>query len=223
MKKKDMYTYITASLALLVPVPGRFGYGIILLLALNIFLFLGILFKRLIDYLKMDEFKPVLIAIFLVSIAILYKQILIFYSPVNALILGFSIFMTAISTYLTGYLYEKSFLSLREELNMNLKKSFYFTIYALIIFLFRDIAGYGTISFPVHDGLKEIVIYTTKNEFAFGAFWASIPGAMLLCAILVVFFAKVEHRFEIISESENNNKKNKELKSEEQKQEQRND
>lgn len=209
MNKKNLYTYITASLAILVPVPGRFGYGIILLLGLNIFLFLGILFKRIVSQLKMQEFMPVLIAVFLVSLAILYKQILILYSPVNALILGFSIFMTAISSYLTGYLYEENNLTLKEELHINIKKSGYFSLYAILIFLFRDITGYGTISFPVYDGLKEIVIYTTNNDFSFSAFWASIPGAMLLCAMLVVVFAKIGHIFDIIRESEKSGKKSK--------------
>ena len=50
MKKSELSFFITLSLAMLVPVPGRLAYGIILILFLNILVLTGILFKKLISF-----------------------------------------------------------------------------------------------------------------------------------------------------------------------------
>lgn len=204
MKKNDIYSYITASLAILIPVQGRFGYGLLLILALNIFLVLGILVRKLLEIFKLQDFLPVITGVFLVSIAVLFKQILIFYSPVNALVLSFSIYMTAVSTYLTSFIYNKPEKTLKEDIIFNMLKSRDFSIFALIFFLFRDIFGYGTITFPVYSGLKSIVLFKSKNNFSFGTFWASIPGAVFLFAIMIALYAFIEHKMNIYKDSESN-------------------
>lgn len=202
MKKNEMYAYIAASLALLIPVQGRFGYGLIIVIALNLFLIFGILIRKLLEIIKLEDFQSVITAVFLVSEAVLIKQILVFYSPVNALILGFSIYMTAAATYITSFLFGTSKNTLKDDVIFNMKKSRNYSIFALLFFLFRDIFGYGTITFPVYSGLKSFVIIKPKNNFYFGTFWATIPGALFLFAILIVFFAFINHRLKIVAETE---------------------
>lgn len=210
MKKNEMYSYIAASLAILIPVQGRFGYGLIIVIALNLFLLFGILIRRFLTKIKLDDFQSVITGIFLVSAAVLFKQFLILYSPVNALILGFSIYMTAAATYLTSFLYGKSEMTLRDEVIFNMRKSKNYSIFALLFFLFRDIFGYGTITFPVFSGLKSIVLVKSKGNFSFGTFWASIPGAVFLFAIMIAIFAIINNRLKIVAESEENNSKEQE-------------
>ncbi len=209
MKKNEMYSYIAASLAILIPVQGRFAYGLILIIALNLFLIFGILVRKLLVKIQLQDFQSVITAVFLVSAAILYKQILIFYSPVNALVLGFSIYMTAAATYLTSFLYGNTERTLKDDIIFNMKKSRNYSILALVFFLFRDIFGYGTITFPVYSGLKSIVLIKSKSNFSFGTFWATIPGALFLFAMLIALFALINNKFNILAETEESSGENK--------------
>lgn len=209
MKKNEIYAYIAASLAVLIPVQGRFGYGIILIIALNLFLIFGILIRKFLEIIQLKDFQSVITAVFLVSIAVLFKQFLILYSPVNAMVLGFSIYMTAAATYITSFLFGQSKNTLKEDVIFNMKKSRNYSLFALVFFLFRDIFGYGTITFPVFSGLKSIVLVKSKNNFSFGTFWATIPGAIFLFAILIAFFALINYRLNIVAENENKNSEEK--------------
>ena len=74
MKKNSLYTYIASSLIILVPVPGRLSYGIILILALNALTALGILFRHLTKKLSVDEYMPALMTVFLIGLCIIYKN-----------------------------------------------------------------------------------------------------------------------------------------------------
>ena len=61
MKKSELSFFITLSLAMLVPVPGRLAYGIILILFLNILVLTGILFKKLISFFYSGELQNVIL------------------------------------------------------------------------------------------------------------------------------------------------------------------
>ena len=73
--KRNIYSFLTASLALLVPSPGRFAYGITLLFMLNLLMLAGTLFKHLVKSLGLDDLLPVLLAVFLMTISVIFKQI----------------------------------------------------------------------------------------------------------------------------------------------------
>lgn len=186
MKKSNLYVYITAALALLVPVPGRFAYGLVLMIALNVFMLAGTLFKRLVFVLHLDDMLQLLIAVLLVSLSIIFKQVLILVSPVMALVIGYVIYMPAVSSFLIGYLYHKTELSLFAELSYNMKQSLIFSAFALLIFFFRDIFGYGTITLPSKSGLAFITLGSFYKSTGIGVFWASIPGALVLTALCIV-------------------------------------
>ncbi len=199
MKKINFYTYITASLALLVPVPGRFAYGLVLVLALNIMMVFGTLFRKLVHVLELEDLQPVLIAVLLVCMSIICKQLLIMFSPEMALTVGYAIYMPAVSSFLIGFLYEKGSKSLFSELSYNMKHILLFSLFALIVFLFRDLFGYGTFTLPSTNGLLECVIVKgSSGQAPIGVFWASIPGALVITALCVVFAAHVSRRFEMV-------------------------
>ena len=204
MKNKvSAYSFLTASLALLVPAPGRFAYGILLLLLMNILMLAGTLFKRLVNVLKVDELLPILLAVFLITLSILYKQILAIFSPVLALTLSFVIYMPAVSSFVIGNLYSQS--AKEGELNIkeNMKHSFHFSLYALLVFLFRDIFGYGTISLPSASGLIGIPVMPIKEGgFYAGIFWASIPGAVVITALSIAVYSYVSSKFEMVKKEE---------------------
>ena len=52
--------------------------------------------------------------------------------------------------------------------------------------MFRDIFGYGTISFPVPSGIHEIALFKNLSFAFMGSFWASVPGALVILAVAFV-------------------------------------
>ena len=204
--KRNIYSFLTASLALLVPSPGRFAYGITLLFMLNLLMLAGTFFKHLVKSLGLDDLLPVLLAVFLMTISVIFKQVIIITSPLTALTLGFIIYMPAVSSFLIGNLYSQDSDSISKNLQMNMKESIMFSIFALAVFLFRDIFGYGTISLPAASGLVEIPLIKVKEGgFYPGIFWATIPGALVIIALSLAFYVHVLAKFNLIKEQEESN------------------
>jgi len=204
--KRNIYSFLTASLALLVPSPGRFAYGIILLFMLNLLMLAGTLFKHLVKVLDLDELLPVLLAVFLMTVSVIFKQLLITLSPLAALTLGFIIYMPAVSSFLIGNLYSQNSDDIKENLAVNLKESILFSIFALAVFLFRDIFGYGTISLPAASGLVEIsLLKVREGGFYPGIFWATIPGALVIIALSLAIYVHVISKFNQVKEQEESN------------------
>ena len=202
MKRNDIYLFVTASLAVIVPAPGRFAYGLVLVLMLNLLMLLGTLFRSLLKRMLVEDLQPVLVPLFLMTLAIICKQLLILYSPLMALVLSFVLYMPAVSSLLIGALYEREKLPLAVSLGENMKESLLFSLYALAVFLFRDICGYGTVTLPSASGLRIIpVLSGDSSSVALGTFWASIPGAFVLTALMVVVFAHVQKRLDIVRTS----------------------
>ena len=196
------YIYIAAALSILVPSPGRFAYGIVLLLLLNITMALGVLFRKLIEKLNFTDFQPALLGLFFVFVALLYREVLTFISPLMVFTLGFNIYMPAVSAFLIGSLYQKSKDNLLDELKINIKESLMFSIIGLLFFFIRDFFGYGTFTLPVLNGVKEFVILANTDIAFAGAFWASIPGALILTALLYICMSRVSKKFEIVKSME---------------------
>ncbi len=204
MKSKiNVYTFITSSLILLLPVPGRLAYGIVMLLELNLLVVCGTLFKKLVMLLKLDNLLPILNSVLLITVAVLYKQILTMISPLMALTLSYALYMPAVSSFLIGYLYDYNRVSLLAELSGNLARTVKFTAYALMVFLLRDIFGYGTITFPSCNGIAELVIQkASEGKLYIGVFWASIPGMLVILALTLVVLALVSRKLALLKSVE---------------------
>ncbi|HBG66779.1 MAG TPA: hypothetical protein DDW78_09945 [Treponema sp.] len=200
MNKNTIYIYMMASMAMLVPFPGRLAYGIILVILLNLLMLSGTLFRRLVSLLSLDNLLSVLIAVLLVSEAVIFKQLLVLYSPLMALTLGFSLFLPAVSSFLIGSLYQPGAGQLYADILSNLKQSGLFSLYALFIFLVRDIFGYGTLSLPSRTGLVQLQVLPAKSG-GIGMFWASVPGALLLCVLCIAGSALVHKKLLVAGEA----------------------
>ena len=57
MKRRSVYLLIATILAILVPSPGRFVYGITLVLELNLVMLIGTLSVSLVKKMKLEEIK----------------------------------------------------------------------------------------------------------------------------------------------------------------------
>lgn len=197
MKKNEIFSFIAISLAVLVPVPGRFACGLILVIALNLFMFIGTIFRKIIYDVHLEDLQPVLIAIFLIFMGVIFKQLLILYSPILALTLGFVIYMEAISSFIVGSLYEVSNNTMGQDIKINMTRSLKFSLIALIFFLLRDILGYGTITLPKTTGYITLNLFANAKFFVPSVFLASIPGALVLVAVFLVIFVRINRKLAI--------------------------
>ncbi|MDO4506802.1 MAG: hypothetical protein Q4B64_07615 [Spirochaetales bacterium] len=201
MKKNELYVYSALSLAALIPLPGRFAYGIIVILMLYFFTVLGILFRKLSSMFFEYGLHSVLIAVMLISTSILVRQILILISPFMAFVMGVNIYVPALTAFILGNLYRKTGLSLRDSLSLGLIKCNSFSVFAVVFFLIRDILGYGTITLPCSKGLFEILVVKNNPISFLGTFWCSLPGGITLLAVLLAIIAETMKRLEILGTS----------------------
>ena len=184
MNRNTVFMYIAVSLVMLVPVPGRLYYGVPVIIVLNLLMVLTTLFSKFMDYMKLYSLKPICILLMLVGITIFARQLLILYSPMTALTMGFILYMPAIAGLMLGRFFDNRGMHLKMALTGNMKESGFFSIYAFVFFLLRDIVGYGTISFPIPSGIFKLEL-PTLSYFSPFTFWASIPGALVLSGLLL--------------------------------------
>ena len=201
MKKNELYVYSALSLAVLIPLPGMFAFGIIVVLMLYFFTILGILFRKLSSMFFEYGLHSVLIVVMLISTSILIRQILILISPFMAFVIGVNVYAPALSAFILGNLYRKTGLSLKDSLNLGLVKCNAFSVFAIVFFLIRDVLGYGTITLPGGKGLLEIVVLKDNPISFLGTFWCSLPGGVTLLAVLLAVIAETMKRLEILGTS----------------------
>lgn len=200
MKKNIVFMYIAVTLAVLVPVPGRFGYGILLVLGINFLMLVATATGKLLDFISLDAMRPLCILVMLVCATVFFKQLVILYSPLCALTLGFVLYLPMMAVLMLGNCFENETLSLCDTLKQNMKDSAFFSLYALFFFLVRDIAGYGTITFPAPSGLMKLILPQIM-KLSPGSFWATIPGGIVLAGLLLAGISLVKKKCLIISRS----------------------
>lgn len=202
MKNKSLYIYIAAYLAILIPLPGRFVFGLTLMIELILLSFIGTLVNSLIKKMKLEEIKSVIMMICLIAIVILYRQILVITYTEIALTLGFYIYLPAISLFLIHYIFSDLNESLISKLKSNILKSCVFAICGIVFFLFRDLAGYGTFTFfGKNHQIYEKVILNPDGVGIF-SFFATIPGALILAALVLFVQIIFRNKFRIIKNAE---------------------
>jgi len=204
MKRRSIYLLIATILAILVPSPGRFVYGVTLVLELNILMLIGTLTISLVKQLKLQELNSVIVLIIIISSTILFRQIMIMFQPEIMLTLGFIIYLMPVSFFILGYVFSNTESPLAERLKFNMLHIITFSVYALLFFLLRDLAGYGTFTFfgKNHQIYEKVLI--PENKIGFFSVFASIPGAMILSSILLFIHIYVRNMIAIIKKAEVN-------------------
>lgn len=200
MNRNTIFMYIAVSLVMLVPVPGRLYYGVPVVIVLNLLMVLTTLFSKLMDHFKFFSLKPVCVLLVLVGLTIFSRQLLILYSPVTALTMGFICYMPTIAVLMLGRFFDNRGMHLKTALKGNMRESGLFSIYALVFFLLRDVVGYGTISFPVPSGIFKFELPTIAYFSPF-TFWASIPGALVISGGLLAVLSFVRKYCGILDRS----------------------
>ncbi|MBO5235993.1 MAG: hypothetical protein J6B32_02610 [Spirochaetaceae bacterium] len=200
MKKSNIFLFIAICLAICLPIPGRFGYGIIVALSMNFYMLLICLVGKLIDKIKLTSLRPVCILFTLVCSAVFFRQLVIIFSPIIALSLGLLLYFPILGVLMICDCLEKDEFSLKKSLSTNMIMSGKISIFILIFFLVRDIAGYGTITIPIPSGLFKIYLPQILN-FSPSVFFATISGGLVLAGIFLALMTLVHRKCNIISRS----------------------
>lgn len=199
---KSLLVYVAAYLAILVPSPGRFVFGFVIMVELFLLTIIGTLINSLINKMKMDELRTVLLMLVLICFAIFFRQLVAIFYPEVALTLNFIFYLPPVSLFLVGYVFSDMEKSLGYRLKHNVVHVSIFFLSGMLFFLFRDIAGYGTFTFlGKNHQIYEKVILPADGVGIF-SFFASIPGAMILSGLILFIHICIRNKFSIIKNAE---------------------
>ncbi len=202
MNRKSSYFYFAASLAILIPVPGRFAFGLIMIILFNFLILCGILFHHALLNLQLKELRNILLAIQQVSTVIFFKQLLILYCPVMALTLGFLMYLPAFSSGIILFVYRPTTPPLSIDLQFNMGKCGLFSAFAALYFLVRDLIGYGTITFPLWRKIACLTLPLPDGIAYTGSLIATIPGNFMLLGLIFLAYLLMNRKFVEIYEWE---------------------
>lgn len=204
MNKKSIYVYIAATLAMIVPAPGRFACGIILVLELNLLMLVGTLVKAFIYRFNLRTTGNVLLLSVMIAATMFIRQILVITVPDMAVQLGFVLYLPTVSSFLIGYMFGEEQQSLGRAVSRNMLHSLSYSVFALVFFLFRDVAGFGTITLLTSHGVYEKVLFDSGKISAL-VFFATIPGALVCTAGILILYVYIINKFEIVEKAEQKN------------------
>ncbi len=196
MKKNLYFVFIAASFALLIAAPGRLAYGLPLIVELNILMAATRAFYSFVKKFDMGGVTDILAVSFIVFLTASFKQLLILFSPVIALTLSFCIYIPALSVFLLASVFQAQ----GGGEKIGFESTFWFSVFALVFFLLRDILGYGTLSLPVPNGIKESYLFNSYDT-AFLSFFATIPGALLVLLLCMSFLLTVQLKMNTIEKA----------------------
>lgn len=202
MKQKTVYLYIAAYLTLLIPTPGRFVYGFTLMLEMLLLMLAGTGVNILIDRLKLKDLKTVMILFTVLAVTLIFRQIYVVLYPEIMLTLGFIIYLVPVSVFLLGYLFQESEEKPLKLLQYNMVRAFNFALCGLFFCLIRDIAGYGTFTFygKKHQIMEKVIF--SGDKLGLFSFLSTIPGALVLCSVIIFFHLSIKTKFSIIENAE---------------------
>ncbi len=200
MTRKAISIYMAATCAIVIVSPGRFVCGMVIALELICLMLFGLLLKALLKKMNIEKVEQTLILSFVIFFTVFYKQLLVQVMPVIALQLSFVIFLPSISTFTTVFLLEQKEMTLKESLLKNMPVALGFASYILVVSLLRDVVGFGTITLPAFGEHFEAVIFSA-DRISFATFFATIPGSLVLNALLLSLYLCIEKKLQIVKKA----------------------
>jgi hypothetical protein len=202
IEKNTFFKYLPLHLALLIPIPGRFVFGFTIIIENLILALVGTLINSLIKKLKLKEIRTVIILLTLFSTTIFFRQILVATYTEIALTLGFLIFLPPVSLSLIQIVYSDIEAPLPVRLKENLIQVAVFSFNALILFLFRDIAGYGTFTFYSKNHMFFEKVLFGPDSVGIFSFFATLPGVMILTSAVLFLDLYIHEKIKMVKRVE---------------------
>ena len=202
MKKENMFLYLTAYLALLIPIPGRFVYGFTIMTEVIFLSIIGSLSVLIIEKIKFEKLKSILFILILVSFSILFRQIIVMINSQVALTLGFIFFLPPVSLFILNILFTQKSGNFLAQFKHTIFKTLFFSLGGMIIFLIRDIFGYGTFTFFGKNHFIYEKLLFNENSVGIFSLLASIPGVLIILGIIYFIFIQISKKIDILKNKE---------------------
>ena len=201
MNQKKLFLLLSFLLVVFLPIPSRLAYGLLIIFEMFFMNILGICFSYLIDKIKMNMFRKFLMPVFFVFFAVLFKQIVGIIFPMDAFVIGFSFYVPAVSNFMICQVLT-DVQDLKQVVKERSSLFGFYAIVSIVIFLLRDLIGYGTITLPSSKGILELVKIQSLAQSSSGVFWASISGGLIVIAIICGLGLYVHSQFSNIEREE---------------------
>lgn len=190
---KNIFLYVLSLLPIIIATPPYVGCCIIIIFFLNLSMILGTTFRFLINKINTGNTEKLLLLAFLIFITIIFKRLLVLFSPVLGMMLSLAVFFIPLSSLFLDYLFSRDDYNLPSVFGKNMKHSGLFSIALFFFFLLREIIAFGSISIPVVKGVKILKFLPWTANF-----WASIPGAFIIIAILLAIIIFIDKNLDIV-------------------------
>ncbi len=188
--------FTTAILSFIVPLPSRVAYTLIMLVTVNFVMLSGTALKMFIGKLDLQNLETPLLIIFMISMTLLFKQLIILFSPIIALTIGFVIYLAPVSSFLTGHILEPKENYTSNMFAVNMRNSGILSGIAALVSIVREFLAYGSFSLPFRDGIH-IYKYPFVKSDTLSFFFSTISGALILTGIVVALFFFINRKIEI--------------------------
>lgn len=196
MKKYSNYLYLLSFLSIIIPTPGRFVFGFTICMELFLLTITGTLFNSLTSFLKIKETKTMLLLMFLISFTIIYRQIFVIFQTEVALVMSILFYLPPLSLFMIHILSKNDELSLLQRLKSNGTHIVLFCLIGLLFFLLRDLFVFGTFTFYGENHLIYEKIIFPFQTTGFFAFIGSIPGVLMIFALILVLLKFIKRKFD---------------------------
>jgi hypothetical protein len=182
---------------LIMPLPARFSLQIPVFLLFNVLVLSGTLFNRLMVRFHQEKIHTYGTIFFAVFVTLLFKRFLVLFSPVIALMLALPLFGVMFCAIKVGDLLDMdasspSGVTRKKVLFTQMKKSLTFSSVALALALLREFLVFRSLSLPSPNGMIVLALPRSSTP-TFSLFWASIPGCLVLFALLFALKSFILH------------------------------
>jgi len=191
--RNSVYMYILSLIPVLIVTPPRLGCGLIMIVLLNLIMILGTTIRFFMNKIDTGNTDRVVLLSFLIFFTIIYKRLIMLFSPILAMLLSFALFFIPISPICLDLLFKNDNYSSPKVFGTNMLSSGIFSLHMFLFFIFREILAYGSISIPVKSGIKALVFIPVSSSF-----WATLPGTFVLLALILAIIIFVDQKLDVI-------------------------
>ena len=184
---KNIFLYILSLIPIIIATPPYLGCGIIIILLLNLLMILGTTFRFVTNKFNTEHSDKIILLLFLVFFVIIYKRLLVLFSPILGMMLGFALYFVPLSSLCLDLLFAKDKYDSPKVFGKNMKYSGLFSLALFFFFLFREIISFGSISIPVRNGVKILRFLPWS-----GSFWATVPGGFIILGIVLALVILID-------------------------------
>lgn len=203
MKKNIYYLFTALSFSLLMAAPGRLAFGIVICAEFFFLLFAGWFFEKVTEYFNLVSIRSAVSVTTIIFATLFYKALITIMFPLVALQLSYVFYLPAVSSFIIGTIANQGNIEQSEKYKSNFKATLAFSVFALILYFFRDLLCYGTLTMPSKTGLA-VKTVIERERTGFLTFFASIPGTLVIIACTILLFIFIQNKFEIIERAQVN-------------------